>query len=55
MRMLRVTAAPLDTLGEIQEQLREQRDQRDLEALAREPGLERMVVEELVRLLGKAD
>jgi L-fuculose-phosphate aldolase len=55
LRMLRVTAAPLDTLGAIQGQLRDQRERKDAEAAAREPGLESMVVEELVRLLGKAD
>jgi L-fuculose-phosphate aldolase len=51
LRMLRVTRAPLASLGEIQEALREQRAQRSVEP--RESGLEGMVVEELVRLLGR--
>ncbi len=51
LRMLRITAAPLSTLGEIQGELREKR-----ERAAAEPGdgkLESMVVEELVRMLGR--
>ena len=51
MRMLRVTAAPLSSLGDLQAQLREQRDQGDA---PRDGQIESMVVEELVRLLGKS-
>jgi L-fuculose-phosphate aldolase len=51
MRMLRVTAAPLSSLGQIQRQLREQREQAAGEP--RDGELEGMVVEELVRLLGE--
>ncbi len=53
MRMLRVTAAPLSSLGRIQAELRERREQAVAEP--RDGELEGMVVEELVRLLGKAD
>ena len=49
LRMLRVTSAPLTSLGQIQAQLREQREQ---SAAPRDGQLESIVVEELVRLLG---
>ena len=52
MRMLRVTSAPISTLGQVQEQLRERREQRAAEP--RDGELEGMVVEELVRLLGES-
>jgi len=50
LRMLRVTRAPLSSLGEIQSQLAEKREQA---AAPRDGGLEGMVVDELVRLLDK--
>ncbi len=49
LRMLRVTAHPLQSLSEVQAELRDQRAQRE----TLDPQLQQMVVDELVRLLGE--